>query len=78
MKDRSEDSMRDLVMFFRLYGVTKHGFRNDDDANRFQVSMIELHCKALISLQYWQDVISLLQHNEKLVAESCSLQVKEI
>jgi tetratricopeptide (TPR) repeat protein len=78
MKDRSEDSMRDLVMFFRLYGVAKHGFKNDDDANRFQVSMIELHCKALVSLQYWQDIISLLQQNEKLVAESCSLQVKEL
>jgi tetratricopeptide (TPR) repeat protein len=81
MKDRSEDSMRDLVMFFRLHSVTNHGLKNEDDisakstARRFEVSMIELHCKALISLQYWQDVILLLQQNEKLVAESSSLQV---
>jgi tetratricopeptide (TPR) repeat protein len=81
MKDRSEDSMRDLVMFFRLNGAVNHGIKNDDGnsvkaASRFEVSMIELHCKALISLQYWKDVILLLQQNEKLVAESCSLQVR--
>jgi tetratricopeptide (TPR) repeat protein len=82
MNDRSEDSMRDLVMFFRLYSVATQGFKGTDEnsaktAVRLEVSMIELHCKALISLHYWQDVILLLQQNEKLVAESCSLQVKQ-
>jgi tetratricopeptide (TPR) repeat protein len=82
LNDRSEDSMRDLVMFFKLHSVVKQGFKNDDEnsaktALRLEISMIELHCKALIALQYWQDVILLLQQNEKLVSESCSLQVKE-
>jgi tetratricopeptide (TPR) repeat protein len=85
MKDRSEDSMRDLVMFFRLHSVANQGLKNDEKDNsakvgpsRFEVSMIELHCKALIALQYWQDVILLLQQNEKLVAGSSSLQVKRV
>ena len=79
MQERSEDSMRDLVMFFRLHGITRPGLKNGDEsakaAGRLEVKMIEMYCKALISLQYWQDVIDLLQQNEKLVAESCSLQV---
>lgn len=83
INDRSEDSMRDLVMFFRLHGVMKQGFKNNDEVSakaavQLEVSMIELHCKALISLHYWQDVILLLQQNEKLVTESYSLQVKKI
>jgi hypothetical protein len=70
-------------MFFKLHSVVKQGFKNDDEnsvktAIRLEISMIELHCKALIALHYWQDVILLLQQNERLVAESCSLQVKII
>jgi tetratricopeptide (TPR) repeat protein len=81
MKDRARDSMRDLVMFFRNHGAVKHKHNDDGEKNgasdcQFEILMIELHCKALIHLQYWQDVILLLHQNERLVSGSCSLQVQ--